>query len=118
MLVELSVMEQRYHAGMEALSGGVPIVRGRRALRGGPQDGAQVDRPLPRRWAGGAGGSVASAAFPASAALTSRRWCVSCVGRIPAGGLDGWCMSCAGPGSVRCRRGRRCIQVLVRGLRL
>jgi hypothetical protein len=38
MLVELSVVEQRYHAVMEILSGGVPVI----TLRGVPQDGARV----------------------------------------------------------------------------
>ena len=56
MLVELSVVEQRYHAVMEVISGGVPVVEVAERLRGIAQDGARLASvngcdQLPRRGA-------------------------------------------------------------------
>ncbi len=67
MLKELSVTEQRYQAVLEVLREQVAVVEVANAVRRDASDGAQLGAPLPGRWAGRAGRSLASAPWlPAS----------------------------------------------------
>ena len=68
MLVELSVVEQRYHAVMEVLSAGAPVVEvADRYGVSGKTVHAWI-RQLPHRRTGGSGGPVPPAAPPPVAA--------------------------------------------------
>ena len=48
MLVELSVVEQRYHTVMEVISGGVPVVEVAERYGVSRKTGARLAAPLPR----------------------------------------------------------------------
>jgi hypothetical protein len=67
MLVELSVMEQRSHAVMEVVSGGVGLLRSLR--QGVAQDGAHLAAAVPEGGFGGVGRSVAPPAADGVAAV-------------------------------------------------
>src|SRR5947209_739313 len=110
MLVELSVMEQRYHAVMEVVCGGVPVVEV--AERYG------VSRKTVHAWLGryrkdGLAGltdrSHRPHHHPGSLLPTSRLGCASCAGPIPAGDPAGWSTNCAGWKPIHCGRARRSI---------
>ena len=68
MLVELSVVEQRYHAVMEVVCGGVPVVEvAERYGWGVPQDGARLAGSLPEGQSAGVDRPVAPPASPSGA---------------------------------------------------
>jgi Homeodomain-like domain-containing protein len=109
MLVELSVVEQRYHAVMEVVCG-IPVVEV--AERYG------VSRKTVHTWLGryrkdGLTGltdrSIARITTRVSWPHRLRRGCASCAGPIPAGDPAGWSTNCAGWELIHCRRARRCI---------
>ena len=63
MLVKLSVVEQRYHAVMEVISGGVPVVEVAERY-GVSQNGARLAASLPLGRLGGTGRSITPPASP------------------------------------------------------
>ncbi len=110
MLVELSVVEQRYHAVTEVVCGGLSLVEaaeryglsrkavhvwlGRYRHEGLPglTDWSHLPHHHPRQLAAQVGARVCELR------RTHLRW-----------GPTGWFMSCAGGESIHCRRARRCI---------
>ena len=110
MLVELSVVEQRYHAVMEVVSGGIPVVEV--AERYG------VSRKTVHAWLrryrqdglpGLADRSHRPYHHPGQLAAEVEARCASCAGPIPAGDPVGWCMNCADSELIHCPHARRCI---------
>src|SRR5215207_3922512 len=66
MLLELSVVEQRYHAVLEVLEARLPVIEVAAPVRGVPQIGARLAAPLRAVRAGRLGRPVTPAAPPAA----------------------------------------------------
>jgi hypothetical protein len=99
MLVELSVVEQRYHAVMEVVCGGIPVVEiaerygvSRKTVHAWLRRYRQEGQPrLPT-------GRIARITTRDNWLPRLRLGCASCAGPIHAGDPAGWCMSWAGWG--------------------
>lgn len=99
MLVEPSVVEQRYHAVMEVVSGGVPVVEV--AERYGSLANsvhAWLGRYRQEACRGWPTGRIARITTRGNWLLRLRLGCASCAGPIPAGDPAGWSANCTESG--------------------